>query len=64
MHGGCSKNTPASCTDTEIERGYRRRNRITSEEIVPNLGGDVKKLHGGMLCMAEAEPLKAPTLLP
>ena len=46
------KNTPASCTDTEIERGYRRRNHITSEEIVPNLGGYVEELHGGMPCMA------------
>ena len=44
--------TPASCTDTEIERGYRRRNHITSEEIVPNLGGYVEELHGGMPCMA------------
>ena len=48
--------TPAFRIDTEIERGYPRRNRIIPERIAQNLGCDIGDLYGGMrsgiLCMA------------
>ena len=52
--------TPASCTGTEIESGYRRRNRITSEEIIPNLEGNVKELYGSILCMTVVQKTRLP----